>query len=288
MTLIKNKKLFFFVAIVAASYVLGLFTYRNELFPLNVYRSVATEYFEPQPVVKQIQPTAKPVQPVAKPAQPIAKPVQPVAKPGQDVECPVANRRSATPLKNLRHVSNLSKYNMMLGDSLILHMFDPRLHGFDDWVAVGQGSQTTKCLVSELDWFFDLNPKRVFLYIGGNDTDRGILPATICNNMSQIVQRFIDTKTELILSEIHYGLDSRRRSKDVQSVNKCINEIAHQHELIVIPTLPEFKFENEEEAFVLSVDGEHLNNKGYSLWISHLRPILEKIQRGDQPSSQNK
>ena len=225
------------ITLISLSYLFGTASYKYNLFPLSIYRSI-----------NQKNPT--------------------------DFSCPISDDRNAS-LVNFHQHSNFKDFGLLLGDSLIQGMYDPRPYGLDNFIAIGQDRQTSECLSNEIDRFIDLKPREILLYIGGNDIDRQVPESDICANIDSITKTVKSSGISLKLHEIHYGLKSSRNPDSVSIVNKCINDIANKYGISTINTLSSFKFNTLEDSKTMSTDGEHLDHLGYSVWVQHLKKKLE-------------
>ena len=221
-----------------------MITYRNDLFPLNAYR-----YFEK-----------------------VDSPLN-----DNNIDCPSTDDRPGVPIATLNKYTNFSQLGALIGDSVIEGVYDPRYYGLDRWVPVALSGQMTHCFLEEINNYTALEPQHTFLYLGGNDLDKERDTDLICRDYEKIVATFQQKDLPLTISEIHYGLDSRRKRISVQQVNKCINEIGNKFNLKVIPTPNQLGFNDKEEALLYSRDGEHLNHEGYALWMTNLKKQLPKI-----------
>jgi len=85
--------------LVLSSYILGLVTYRNNLFPLNFYRDFGQ----------------------SNPASAI-------------FQCPTTTDRFGTVLSGLHFHTDFSDLGILVGDSVIEFVYDPRPYGLDGWV----------------------------------------------------------------------------------------------------------------------------------------------------------
>ena len=229
----------FFIFLICMSYIYGTFSYKYNTFPISIYRDYK------------------------------------VVKSASNYSCPIANDRNAS-LKTFNEYSNFKDLGILLGDSLLQGMYDPRPYGLNNFVVLGQDGQTSRCLLGELDRFIAMEPKEIILYIGGNDLDRTIPPKKVCENINKIADRITEAEIPLTLHEIHYAFSSARNPESVSDTNICINEISQNYtnRLNVISTLPEFKFESTEQFSDISTDGEHLNHKGYAIWVRHIKNSL--------------
>ncbi len=237
-----KKKVIWSITVIASAYLLGMITYRNDLFPLNVYR-----YFV------KIDSTYK------------------------AFDCPSTDDRSGVPIAKLYKYANFSQLGALIGDSVIEEVYDPRNYGLDRWTSVALSGQMTHCFLKEIKNYTALEPQHTFIYLGGNDIDKERDTNLICRDYEKIVATFQQKNLPLTISEIHYGLESRRKRISVKTVNKCINEIGKKFKVKVIPTPNQLAFKDKEESLLFSQDGEHLNHEGYALWMKILSKQLPKI-----------
>jgi len=160
---------------------------------------------------------------------------------------------------------------LLLGDSVVYGIEDLRLFGMSNWIAIGQNSQTTQCLLSEIDWFLEIGFSQIVLYIGGNDADRGIASQVICENVSDIIKKVQNSGLKVGLSEIHGALSTHRSRALVKEINSCYAELASEFDIPLFTSPKELTFFDLETAKELSWDGEHLNNRGNQIWVTHLK-----------------
>lgn len=196
----------------------------------------------------------------------------------KNYSCPVAQRRYSTPLQTLGAAGSASGYGLILGDSVVFGIEDPRIFGLADWIAIGQNSQTTKCLLEEVEWFTDLRPDKLVLYIGGNDVDRRLPTMRICANVAKLVLSIRRAGVQRIyLSEIHGALTTERSPDSVEKLNDCYAKIASIFSVSLLTSPLALTFQNLKDAKKLSWDGEHLNNAGYRLWLDDLMGQIERL-----------
>ena len=141
---------------------------------------------------------------------------------------------------------------------------------------IGDG---TSDILNRLDDVIAMKPKKIFLLIGVNDLL--FLPlSTITENYEKIVnQLLLETpNTKLYLeSVLPVHNDFRRngiKNEDIDILNKNIEQIAQKHGQVFI-NLNE-KFKNTEGGLnpEYSIDGIHLNGKGYLLFKKIILPYI--------------
>ena len=141
---------------------------------------------------------------------------------------------------------------------------------------IGDG---TSDILNRLDDVIAMKPKKIFLLIGVNDLL--FLPlSTITENYEKIVNRLLleSPNTKLYLeSVLPVHNDFRRngmKNEDIDILNKNIEQIAQKRGQVFI-NLNE-KFKNTEGGLnpEYSLDGIHLNGKGYLLFKDIISPYI--------------
>ena len=141
---------------------------------------------------------------------------------------------------------------------------------------IGDG---TSDILNRLDEVIAMKPKKIFLLIGVNDLL--FLPLSkISENYEKIVNRLILElpNTKLYLESVLPIHNSFRRNgiknEDIDILNKNIEQIAQKHGQVFI-NLNE-KFKNTEGGLnpEYSIDGIHLNGKGYLLFKKIILPYI--------------
>tara|TARA_B100000768_G_C11227705_1_gene353585 strand:- start:477 stop:1214 length:738 start_codon:yes stop_codon:yes gene_type:complete len=238
------KKLKFLI-IITLSYVFGLISFRNELFPLNLYRTLVH-------------------------GSPIG-------------DCPVVDKTKLFEIREI--FSNIQKgKSIFWGNSVVEGMHDSRFYGANKFVEIGHSGQVLRCALNEVDFLISAQPEEVLIYLGGNDADgqSGDSPKEVIIYYEKIVDKLLAANIKVILHQIHYaskGLKGEltwgRDWNYVEKLNKGISEIANKNKLLVIPPLNKFKyFESKDEIRKNSkytYDGEHLTVEGYKIWIEHIK-----------------
>lgn len=176
-----------------------------------------------------------------------------------------------------------------LGDSLTagyglsLHESYPSLlqeqlkrDGFDyEVVNAGVSGDTTAGGLRRLDWALEGDVRFVILELGANDILRGLPPAEMHKNLSQIIERSRARGAEVLLAGMlaptNSGADYGRASMEV------FPTLAKQYNLTLIP----FFLDRVAGIDKLNqADGVHPNPEGTRLVAAtvyqHLKPMLEK------------
>ena len=225
------------IALICFFYLLGMVTYKAELFPLNVYR----DFFDQN---------------------------------RNFTLCPVVNPSKLRILKKLVETETRVE-NLIWGDSLIQDMIDPNLYGLKNFVSIGLDGQITKCALEELQYLISLKPKTLIIYLGGNDADRKIYTVEKAAEFyREIIQILISNDIQPIIHQIHLGDPNKRDRGYVEELNKVYSSIANDFNLKIIPPVRSFDFSKTKPKGELSADGEHLYPKGYQFWIKHIKENL--------------
>jgi acyl-CoA thioesterase-1 len=201
------------------------------------------------------------------------------AAPSASVE---PNRATPTPAQNLPKIVALGD-SLTAGYGLSLHESYPSLlqeqlkrDGFDyEVVNAGVSGDTTAGGLRRLDWTLEGDVRFVILELGANDILRGLPPAEMRKNLSQIIERSRARGAQVLLAGMlaptNSGADYGRASMEV------FPALAKQYNLTLIP----FFLDRVAGIDQLNqADGVHPNPEGTRLVAEtvyqHLKPMLEK------------
>ena len=157
----------------------------------------------------------------------------------------------------------------------------------------GISGDVTDGVLKRLDEIVYFKPKAVFILIGINDLfslhyeadHRGLKydkvvpsPEYVGKNILKIA-KIIHRKSPDTKIYVHTLLPTRREylKEDILSVNRIIrrNEAKGYYE--VIDLYAQFADANGELIKELTIDGVHLNDKGYEKWVNFEKPIIEGL-----------
>jgi lysophospholipase L1-like esterase len=147
----------------------------------------------------------------------------------------------------------------------------------------GIGGDTSKGVLERLsNSVFDLRPKKVFLQIGTNDFELfKSNPEEIFKNIKSIVKAFkeYDSKLQVYIISVypvnqnmHKDTVGRRNNQDIKKLNTLLKEIKSVQFIDLYAKLLDGEDLNPE----YSIEGLHLNQKGYELIRENLLPYLEQ------------
>ena len=163
---------------------------------------------------------------------------------------------------------------VFLGDSMTDNGNWNELFPKENLVNRGIGGDTTLGIIRRLDQVIALHPPKIFLMVGTNDLcyDRSI-PDTL-TNYDYIISRL---RTDLPQTEIYiesvlpfndtiFPSRALRTNENILELNEGIQELAEKHDLPYLDITEPFTDENGRLHKSLTVDGLHLNQKGYQIW----------------------
>ena len=133
---------------------------------------------------------------------------------------------------------------------------------------------------------FDLAPTKVVLLIGINDIDVGVSDETILANYKEILSRI---KAALPATQVHcmsilpqheaverfLPMKAADNNKRIVALDEKISALAETYGYTYVDLYSSLVDENNILRKELSDDGLHLNDAGYAIWTSILKPYLQ-------------
>jgi lysophospholipase L1-like esterase len=128
------------------------------------------------------------------------------------------------------------------------------------------------------------HPAKVFILIGINDISRNIPDSVILRNDERIVERIqkespytkiyfqtlMPVNNQFTQHKNHYNKDEH-----IRTVNDGIKKLAAKYHVTLVDLHPHFLDENGRMNAAYTMDGLHLNEKGYQVWKQVLQPYLK-------------
>jgi len=238
-----------FIAAIIGAYVAGALAYKFQIFPFDLQTRRA-----------------------------VGMKIRPLFKSNQKLEdlCPTVGKRKLDSIVFASKLNNID--NIFWGDSAVAGMHDSRLYGAKNFADVAQNGQVVYCALQEVDYVTSLNPKRVIIYLGGNDADGATSygPDKAIEYYSLIVNKLQENGIDVIIHQIHKASSSRDQAF-VKKFNSGILKIGQEKDLLVLPPLDELAFDDDKTTIEASksndytYDGEHLKPAGYKLWIEAIQ-----------------
>lgn len=115
-------------------------------------------------------------------------------------------------------------------------------------------------------------PDAVFVELGGNDGLRGFLPATIAENLSQIITQLQQNNTKVALSQIYIPPNYGPRYSDMFA--EVFPQVAEQTGVALIPFFMKTIIQNEAH---MQNDGIHPNRDAQPLIADIMEPYLLEL-----------
>lgn len=173
--------------------------------------------------------------------------------------------------------------SVIVGDSLV-HLFHPHLMVKElpgkKLVNRGIGGDTTELLLERLDTdVLLLNPRQVFIEIGGNDLIQEICLSKLEANVRAIISKIQTTSPRTQIIWINIPPVKRFNTNTIVPVyNQFLERIAKTTpNFTLIDLYSEMRMKDTpqiEEAYTIPMDDVHFNENGYAVLGKLLRPYL--------------
>lgn len=141
----------------------------------------------------------------------------------------------------------------------------------------GIAGDSTDGVITRLNEIIHFSPKAIFLLIGINDIYNELTPSTdyVANNILKIIKRINQElpETKIFLQTI-LPVEKKIYKEKIIAVNKMIKTFISQSKFEIIDLYSIFVNEEGKMKKELTYDGVHLNDKGYSVWVDYIKPIV--------------
>lgn len=148
---------------------------------------------------------------------------------------------------------------------------------FPDEVVLNRGirNDVAKGVLNRIQEVVDRNPKEAYLMIGVNDIRYGTDAKDFESRVNAIVDSFDGKETRLFIQSIlpvNNGIFGNEVSnKKVKEFNEILLRIADENGIEYIDFHSSFTDKNGQLDKEFTVDGLHLNGKGYEVWVDKLQ-----------------
>lgn len=139
----------------------------------------------------------------------------------------------------------------------------------------------TQDLLDDINIILKDKPKKIFLMIGINDLSNGAKQDVALSNYRKIILRIKKSSpnTNLIIQSLlpineNILVETKTNNKSIMEFNNSLKELAKNNNLKYIDLYSHFLKNNELDKS-LTVDGLHLNGKGYLVWKQIIQPNLQ-------------
>ena len=135
----------------------------------------------------------------------------------------------------------------------------------------GIGGDDTDGILGRLDEVVSSSPAKIFLMIGTNDLAYGRSVEYILENYKLILDTIAiktpDTKVFLqSVLPTEDAIHTTRPNAEIKKINEGLKEICAERKLVYIELFTPFATADDKLNLDYSIDGLHLNGKGYLLW----------------------
>lgn len=141
----------------------------------------------------------------------------------------------------------------------------------------GISGDSTDGVIARLNEIIHFSPKAIFLLIGINDIYNELTPSTdyVVNNILKIIKRINQElpETKIFLQTI-LPVEKEVYKDKIIAVNEMIKTFVSQSKFEIIDLYSIFVNKEGKMKKELSYDGVHLNDKGYSVWVDHIKPTV--------------
>lgn len=141
----------------------------------------------------------------------------------------------------------------------------------------GISGDSTDGVIARLNEIIHFSPKAIFLLIGINDIYNELTPSTdyVANNILKIIKRINQElpETKIFLQTI-LPVKKEVYKEKIIAVNGVIKTFVSKSKFEIIDLYSIFVNEEGKMKKELSYDGVHLNDKGYSVWVDHIKPTV--------------
>ena len=183
-----------------------------------------------------------------------------------------------------RSFKNSSKDVIFLGNSITAGVDWNELLSLPQARNRGISGDVTFGILERLDEVIEGLPAKVFILIGINDVSRNIPDSLILSNYNQIVTRIKtgSPRTKIYIQTLlpvnntvlplknHYNKDEH-----IKAVNEGLKSLALKEHVTCIDLHPHFMDAEGKLNKDYTIDGLHLNIKGYQVWAGILKPFLK-------------
>jgi len=131
-------------------------------------------------------------------------------------------------------------------------------------------------------------PRMIVLYAGGNDIARGLSPAQVLKDFQSFVAEIHAAlpQTRVVYVSINPSVARWSQEERVLAANRLIAEYIRENDGKVAPLSyidshsKLLSPEGQPRPEILRTDGLHLNDAGYALWKSVLKPDILRLAEG--------
>lgn len=176
---------------------------------------------------------------------------------------------------------------LFVGDSITDGYDLKKYYNYENKIIInsGVGGYRTINIINRFRNLVDqYNPNKLFLMIGTNDIGAGMSKDEIVNNIKKIIFmiREKDPNIKIYLETIYpinkdkRKEDKRRNNKFISEINKELKKYCESNDVEFIDIYSYLVDENDTLKSEYTEDGLHLNDLGYEMVTSILKPYVER------------
>lgn len=173
--------------------------------------------------------------------------------------------------EHFESLPNTENEIIFLGNSITDNCEWAELFGNPNIKNRGIGGDDTNGVLERLNEVTESQPLKIFIMIGTNDLASSKTVEYIVNNYRKIIARIKEASptTKIYIQSIlptDDAVHAMRKNSDIIKVNEQLQLIAKENSLVYIDLFSVFKLDNNKLNPKYSLDGLHLNSKGYLAW----------------------
>ncbi|MCM3087957.1 GDSL-type esterase/lipase family protein [Bhargavaea ginsengi] len=148
---------------------------------------------------------------------------------------------------------------------------------FPDERVINRGvyDDTSELVLNRIGEVAGREPKEAFVMVGINDIIKGVKPETYEKNLRRIVEAFDPAVTEVTLFSIlpvnHDLVGNSVKDEEISRFNEIIRKVAEENGAEFIDLHSHFLDDKSQLDKQYTVDGVHLNGKGYDIWLEQMK-----------------
>jgi lysophospholipase L1-like esterase len=177
----------------------------------------------------------------------------------------------------------LKKRPIVFAGNSLTQYFELEIFNNKKIINRGISGDETNGLLNRIHGITRQNPQKVFLEIGINDIGNNVQQEVLLNNYSRIVDSIIINckKAKIFIQSIlpvsnhgNPGYCNENVNNTIKEVNIKLAKLADEKKCVFIDLYKEFVKDGQMNKDY-TIDGIHLNYKGYLTWTTTLRPYLK-------------
>lgn len=165
---------------------------------------------------------------------------------------------------------------VFIGDShtecfLVTEIFGPKVKNR------GIGGNQTDHIMERLNEITSRHPRKIFLQAGVNDIVIGSNPQKAINNYKKIIaaiKRVTPATVIYVQSVFPVTLNYATHNQDIVELNKQIAEYCNEQGIEFIDIYSAMVNDGKLDS-AMTIDGLHLNGKGYAVWIEQIKNFVQ-------------